>query len=171
MPRVGVLGFLHESNTFLPTPTTYDLFARASLTHGAAMLERWRGGRHELSGMFAGLEEFGLDAVPCMATLAVPGGTITEDTYERLASELLASVHENAPFDGLLVALHGAAVSADYPDADGEFLRRLREVVGPAMPIVVTLDLHAKISQAMARHSTAIITYRSNPHLDQEQRG
>jgi len=60
MNRVGVLGFLHESNTFLPVPTTYEDFERASLTRGDEMLERWKGGRHELSGMFAGLEESGL---------------------------------------------------------------------------------------------------------------
>lgn len=171
MNRVGVLGFLHESNTFLPVPTKYENFASASLTRGAEMMERWRGGRHELSGMLAALEECELAAVPCMATFAVPSGVLTEDAYERLASELLDSVRQNLPVDALLVALHGATVSAPYPDADGEFLRRLRELVGPAMPIVITLDLHANISEAMARHSTALVTYRSNPHLDQEERG
>ena len=110
MHRVGVLGFLHESNTFLPVPTTYEHFARASLTRGAEMLERWRGGRHELSGMFAGLEECGLTAVPCMATFAVPSGALTEDTYEQLASELLDSVRHNLPVNALLVALDRKSV-------------------------------------------------------------
>ena len=171
MNRVGVLGFLHESNTFLPVPTTYEDFARTSMTRGAGMLERWKGGRHELSGMFAGLEEMGLTAVPCMATFAVPSGALTEDAYERVVAELLDSVRQNLPVDALLVALHGATVSVPYPDADGEFLRRLREMVGPEMPVVLTLDLHANISSAMAQHSTALVTYRSNPHLDQEERG
>src|SRR4051812_937 len=171
MNRVGVLGFLHESNTFLPVPTTYEDFERASLTRGDEMLERWKGGRHELSGMFAGLEEMGLTAVPCMATFAVPSGALTESAYERLVAELLDSVGQNLPVDALLVALHGATVSVPYPDADGEFLRRLREMVGPEMPVVLTLDLHANISAAMAQHSTALVTYRSNPHLDQEKRG
>ena len=112
MNRVGVLGFLHESNTFLPVPTTYENFASASLTRGAEMIARWRGGRHELSGMFAALEECGLAAVPCMATLAVPSGVLTEDAYERLSSELLDSVRQNLPVDALLIALHGATVSA-----------------------------------------------------------
>ena len=171
MNRVGVLGFLHESNTFLPVPTTYEHFARVSLTRGPAMLERWRGGRHELSGMFAGAEECGLEAVPLMATLAIPSGALTEEAYERLVFELLDSVRQSLPLDALLVALHGATVSVPFPDADGEFLRRLRELVGPEMPIVITLDLHANISESMARHSTAIIAYRSNPHLDQEEHG
>ena len=106
-----------------------------------------------------------------MATFAVPSGALTEDAYERLVAELLDSVRQNLPIDALLVALHGATVSVPYPDADGEFLRRLREMVGPEMPVVLTLDLHANISAAMAQHSTALVTYRSNPHLDQEERG
>ena len=75
------------------------------------------------------------------------------------------------PIDGLLLALHGATVSVDYPDADGEILRRVRALLGPEMPIVTTLDLHANVSPAMAEHSTALIVYRSNPHLDQRERG
>ncbi len=171
MARAGVLGFLHESNTFLDVPTTYEHFASTSLTRGPAMLERWRGSHHELGGMFAAAEECGLEVVPCMATFAVPSGAITEEAYERLTGELLDSVRSALPLDGLLVALHGATVSTGYPDADGELLRRLRQVVGPDLPVMLTLDLHANVSQAMVRHSTAIVAYRSNPHLDQEQRG
>jgi microcystin degradation protein MlrC len=73
--------------------------------------------------------------------------------------------------DGLLVALHGATVSEQYRDADGEVLARLRELVGPQMPLVVTLDLHANVSERMASLATAIVAYRSNPHLDQRDRG
>src|SRR4051794_5603139 len=135
------------------------------------MLARWSGAHHELGGMLSGLKIAGVEAVPCMATFAVPSGAITAEAFEQIAGELLDSVRAVLPVDGLLVALHGATASVDYPDADGEFLRRLRELVGQDLPIVVTLDLHANVSEAMVRHSTAITAYRSNPHLDQEQRG
>ena len=171
MKRAGILGFLHESNTFLPSPTTYEHFASTSLTRGPALVARWRGAHHELGGFFAGLDEAGVQAVPCLATFAVPSGTIAAAAYERLAQELIDSVRQTLPLDGLLVALHGATASQEHPDADGELLRRLRELVGPEMPIVVTLDLHANISAAMVERSTAIVAYRSNPHLDQEERG
>jgi microcystin degradation protein MlrC len=72
---------------------------------------------------------------------------------------------------GVLIALHGATVSAEYPDADGEMLKRIRQVVGPDLPVIVTLDLHANISADMVRNSNALICYRSNPHLDQYERG
>jgi microcystin degradation protein MlrC len=169
MARVGLLGFLHESNTFLATETTYDNFATTSLTQGAALLSRWRGAHHELGGLIAGCDEAGLTIVPGMATFAVPSGTITAAAYERLAVELVSSIEPG--LDGLLVALHGATASADFPDADGELLRRIRQVTGPELPIIVTLDLHANISEDMARFSTAMVVYRTNPHLDQFERG
>jgi microcystin degradation protein MlrC len=171
MKRVGIISCQHESNTFLPSPTTYELFASTSLSRGPALLDRWRGAHHELGGFLDGLDAARVQAVPCMATFAVPSGTITAEAYERLARELLDAVSQALPLDGLLVALHGATASAEYPDADGEFLGRLRRLVGPAMPVVVTLDLHANISAAMVEHSSAIVAYRSNPHLDQQQRG
>jgi microcystin degradation protein MlrC len=171
MKRVGILGFLHESNTFLNVPTTYELFESTSMTRGTQLIERWQGTHHELGGFLAGTEEAGLSVTPCMATYAVPGGTITASAYERIVSELLQAVAEAHSLDGLLIALHGAAVSADFPDADGEFLRRLRLMVGSDLPIVITLDLHANVSPAMIALSSAIIAYRSNPHVDQKERG
>lgn len=169
--RVALLGFLHESNTFLSTPTRYDNFARASLTRHGDMLKRWKGAHHELGGMIDGCEETGLIVAGGMATFAIPSGTITADAYEQLTNELTTALKEVLPVQGVLIALHGATVSATYPDADGEILKRIREMVGPDLPVIVTLDLHANISADMVRHSNALICYRSNPHLDQHERG
>ena len=171
MKRAGVAGFLHESNTFLGVPTTYEQFAATSLTFGREMFERWRDAHHELGGILRGLAAEGVEVVPLMATFAVPSGTISAEAFEAIAGRLLDAIREALPLDGLLLALHGATVSEVYRDADGEVLRRVRELVGPEMPVVTTLDLHANISEAMIRHATATVAYRSNPHLDQEQRG
>ena len=73
--------------------------------------------------------------------------------------------------DGLLLALHGAMVVKSHPDADGEALRRLRETFGESLPIVVTLDHHANVSQQMVDKSTALVIYKTNPHIDQRHRG
>ncbi len=162
--RVGIAGFLHESNTFLGTPTQYEDFVAASLTRGPALLERWRGTNHELGGMLEGCFEI----VPLLATFAIPSGTISAECFERIAAELLQDLPS---LDGLLIALHGATVSEQYPDADGELLRRIRERVGPAMPIIATLDLHANVSPRMIGLTTATVAYRTNPHLDQRERG
>lgn len=169
--KIALLGFLHESNTFLSTPTGYSDFARTSLTCNAAMLARWRGAHHELGGMIAGCEETGMEIVGGMATFALPSGTITEEAYEQLAKKLMEALQQSLPVDGILIALHGATVSEKHRDADGEILRRVRSMVGMTLPIITTLDLHANISHTMAQHSTAMIAYRTNPHLDQFDRG
>lgn len=170
MKRVGIAGFLHESNTFLPTPTEYQDFVQASLTSGAALVERWTGAHHELGGFLAGARECGFEAVPLLATFAVPSGTVTAAAFERIAAEMLAAIAQSGPLDGLLLALHGATVSEAHPDADGELLRRIRGVVGK-LPVVTTFDLHANVSAQMIEHSTASVFYRTNPHLDQHARG
>ncbi|MBS1798419.1 MAG: M81 family metallopeptidase [Acidobacteria bacterium] len=169
--RVALLGFLHESNTFLSAPTHYENFSRTSLTRHDAMLKRWKGAHHELGGMIDGCEETGLTIAGGMATLAIPSGTITATAYEQLADELTLALKDILPVEGVLIALHGATVSTGYPDADGEILKRVRQIVGLDIPVIATLDLHANISSDMVLYSNALICYRSNPHLDQYERG
>jgi microcystin degradation protein MlrC len=169
--RVGIAGLLHESNTFLPRPTVYEDFASTSLTQGADLVERWQDAQHELGGFLQGSREFGLTPAPALAGFAVPSGALTPEAFEQLAGELIEAIVAAGPVDGMLLALHGATVARNFPDADGELLRRVRAQLGPDTPIVTTLDLHANISPAMAAYSTAIVAYRSNPHLDQRERG
>ncbi|MBK9170177.1 MAG: M81 family metallopeptidase [Bryobacterales bacterium] len=169
--RAGVAGFLHESNTFLPVPTTLDHFRSTSWHEGAALIERWEGGNHELGGLIDGARDEGLEVVPLLATFAVPSGALTAETFDAIAEAMLRTLDAAGPLDGLLVALHGATAADNFPDADGEMLRRLRERVGPDLPIVTTYDLHANVSPAMVTNANASVIYRSNPHLDQRQRG
>jgi microcystin degradation protein MlrC len=171
MKRIGIAGFLHESNTFLRVPTTYDLFEQASLARGGDVLKCWTGKHHELGGFIDGAAEFGFDPVPLMATYATPSGALTSDTFDRIAGELIETLKRAMPLDGLLLALHGATVADNYLDADGEVLRRVRETLGPDVPLINTLDLHANVSKKMIQHATATVAYRSCPHLDQRERG
>jgi microcystin degradation protein MlrC len=160
-----------EGSSTCLSPVVYDQFASTSLTRGPELVERWRGAYHELGGFLAGAEDCGFIAVPLLATFAVPGGTVQTVAFERIIGDLLDAIAQAQPLDGVLLALHGATVVEDYPDADGEMLRRIRTDVGPDLPIVVTLDLHANVSREMVELSTAIVMYQSNPHLDQQERG
>ena len=171
MKRVGVMGFIHESNTFSVTPTTYEHFEQISLTRGKELIERWTGGNHELSGFLEGAESNGLDPVPLVAAFAMPSGAVVRETFEAIAQQTVDALKAAMPVDGLYLALHGATVSEEFPDADGEMARKLREVVGPDVPVVMTLDLHANVSPRMVASTNATTIYRSNPHLDQKARG
>jgi microcystin degradation protein MlrC len=102
---------------------------------------------------------------------AVPSGVVTAEALAKLTEIMLEELSRSGSLDGLLVAPHGAAVCETVPDMDGHWLTRLREAVGPNLPIICTLDLHANVSQRMVDACNAILAYRTNPHLDQRDRG
>lgn len=170
-PRIGIVGLLQESNTFLGEPTRRSHFEADLLLRGEAIRGAMRSAPHEVGGFFEELERAGAEAVPVFLARALPYGTIERDAFEALVDELLADVAAAGPLDGILAAPHGATVAEGHPDADGCWLGRLREQVGPDLPIVASLDPHANLSAAMVAATTAITAYRSNPHLDQRETG
>ncbi len=171
--RIGIISVQHESNTFLSTPTTLNLFRECQLLFGEPMQAACKDSNHEVSGFLAGLAEAGLDAVPVMSAWAMPAGTIAGDCCEALLRMLFDGLQQAGQLDGVLAAPHGAAVGAvrDFADFDGHWLARLRRAVGPDVPVIATIDPHANLSARMVDACDAVIAYRSNPHLDQKQRG
>jgi microcystin degradation protein MlrC len=169
MHRIGILALLHESNTFIESPTTLERFVQDVAVFGQDILEKFRSSHHEIGGFIQGLGD--AQIVPIGAYRATPAGAITHETWETIVEDLLARTAQAMPLDGLLVAAHGAAVAEHARDADGDFLSRLRELVGPEIPIVATLDPHANLSAKMVAACDALTAYRTNPHLDQHARG
>jgi len=171
MLRVGILALLQESNTFLSRKTTWEDFQDEVLAEGDEVRDRFAAAPHEIGGFFEALKNQPVETVPIFAARAYPFGTILADSFERLVNQLLDALRRAGPLDGLLVAPHGATVSERYPDADGEWLTRVRQAVGPNLPIIGTLDPHANLSPQMVAAVNAFTAYRTNPHIDQKQRG
>ena len=169
--RVGIVAFLQESNTFIDGATTLAHFEQDTLIEGEEVRRRLADAHHEVGGFFHGLQEVGTEAVPVFAARALPYGRVRADAFTEIVRRMHVALDRAGKLDGLLVAPHGATVSEDYPDADGHWLNRLRERFGPGFPIIGTLDLHANLSPLMVDSCDALIAYRTNPHLDQRQRG
>ncbi len=112
-----------------------------------------------------------VEPVPLVVTRALPGGIVSSDTFAELVRCIKARVEIAGRLDGILVAPHGAAVAQSFTDADGHWLAELRALVGAGVPIVGTLDAHANLSTRMVQSCNALIAYRTNPHLDQRERG
>ena len=106
-----------------------------------------------MSGYLAAGELEGVEVVPLVYASTGPCGTITADAFQRLADELLGALRRDGPWDGVLLAQHGAAVSESYPDADGELAARVRDLVGPAMPVGMSLDMHGNLTRAHGRRA------------------
>jgi microcystin degradation protein MlrC len=169
--RVGVVALLHESNTFIQAPTTPQDFENDLLVIGLPLVDQLRDMHHELGGMLTGLDEQGMEIVPLVATRAMPFGPISADAWDALTRMIFQQLEIASPLDGLLAALHGAAVSEAILDADGWLLAELRRNLGPDKPLIATLDPHANVSPRMVQSADALIAYRTNPHLDQRERG
>ena len=169
--RVGVIGLMHESNTFAAGPTPLASFARDVLIEGLAVAAHYADSHHELGGFFEQLAAEGLEAVPLFAAWTMPSGAIAAAAATELADRVVAAVRAALPLDGLLVAPHGAAVAEGEPDFDGYWLSRVRIAVGPGVPLIGTLDLHGNLSPRMVAATDALFAYRTNPHLDQRQTG
>ncbi len=170
MPRVGIIALLHESNTFVAGRTTLDDFRRDLLLTGEAIRAALADTHHEVGGFFAGLAVAGIEAVPILAARALPGGPIDAASFAALLEMIDAGLAAAGPLDGVLVAPHGATVSERHPDADGHWLGVVRRSVG-GIPVIGTIDAHANLSPAMVAATDALIAYRTNPHLDQRDRG
>jgi microcystin degradation protein MlrC len=169
--RVGIIGFLHESNTFIAERTTFEHFKQDTLLTGEAVRDGFADMPHEIGGFFGGLEAANVEAVPIFAARAVPFGPIETTAFEKLTGMMLDGLVQAGSLDGILVAPHGATVCESIRDADGHWLSRLRAQVGEQIPIIGTLDAHANLSQLMVDSTNALIAYRTNPHLDQRDRG
>ena len=165
-PRIAVGGISHESDSFNPAKTTLADFSRRAGTPA-----EWARSNDTVSGYVEGAQKFGLDLVPTMVAVAAPKGPVTGQAFETLMAELLAKLKVAGRLDGVLLALHGAMVVESHPHGDAEVVRRVRQAMGKDFPIVVTHDFHANVSPAIVELSTALITYKENPHLDTRQRG
>lgn len=167
MIRVLAAGFKHETNTFSTVPTDLEAYRARALYYDADVAANLMGTRTEMAAFlaFAAAEDWQM-VTPVYAD-ATPGGAVTADAFDHIAAAITDAAKDQGPFDAVLLSLHGAMVAAHTDDGEGELLARLRAVVGPDVPVAVTLDLHANVSDRMAELADVMVAYRTYPHVDQ----
>ena len=174
MPRVAIGGFLHETNTFAPTKATYDDFmheGRATIADAANVMKIMRGINAGQAGFIDVAESKGWEIVPTIACHASPSAHVTEDAFERIVKVMVDRIAQAGPLDGVYLDLHGAMVTEHLDDGEGEILARVRKVIGPDVPLVASLDLHANVTPEMIDHADALVAYRKYPHTDMADTG
>lgn len=169
--RIATLGISHEANTFSTVPGSLEQWERAGILEGGEIVRQYGTAQATISGFLelASVEP-DVEVVPLVFSRITPMGSITAEAFETLVGRMLGALRTQGPWDAVLLAQHGAAVSDDYPDADGEVTRRVRELVGPDVPIGLTLDMHANISQLLVDNADVVTVYQTNPHLDPRPR-
>lgn len=173
--RVAIAGFLHESNSFAPTPATFERFLEGGghlpLSRGAEILARCPGVNIGAAGAVDFGQAAGWELVPLLWTVAIPSAPVERETFETIIGELIARLEAAGPLDGVYLDLHGAMVCEHLDDGEGEILARVRAAVGPDVPVAATLDLHGNVTARMVEMADVLVAYRTYPHVDMAESG
>ncbi len=177
MTRVLIAGYQHETNTFAPSLADWAAFTRGdsfpAFVRGPAMVEQLAGINLPVAGFIEAARRSGWTLEPSAWAGAIPSSYVTRDAFERIAGAICddTAAARSRGLDAIYLDLHGAAVAEHAADSEGELLARLRAIVGPDLPIVVSLDLHANVTQRMLREADALVAYRTYPHVDMAATG
>jgi len=168
--RVLAARFMHETNTFSRVLTDMASFRRRDFHLENEIPAAFRDTRSAFGATFEAADKYGWTLIHPVSASANPSGLVTRGAFEEIAGLVVGAAKKQGPIDGVLLHLHGAMVTDEHEDGEGELLRRLRGAIGRDVPVVVTLDLHANVTQAMADHASALIAFRTYPHIDQYER-
>jgi len=171
MKKIAVAGFQHETNTFAPQPTTFEIFeergAWPELTRGKSLIKRFLGLNLPISGFISACNH---KIEPILWAAAEPGGFVENDAFELITNEIVDGIIGSRP-DAVYLDLHGAMVTRKYDDGEAEILRRIREAAGYDLPIAVSLDLHGNLSKSFFDLADLVTIYRTYPHVDLAETG
>ncbi len=167
--RIFVCGFSQESNAFNPLITQLETFYDFGVTVGDPSGEKICSPTAE--GIIEYLTEIGAEI--CYGTImrAGSGGPVSKESVDFFLESTLKLLRESEPVDGVCVALHGATMSEDIDDVCGYMLETIRSEVGEEKPISACFDLHANITEKIAKNADYICGYQAYPHLDQVETG
>lgn len=166
--RVAIGSIIIECNHLGGTPADIEHFRRSELRFGSEALGQKSG---VVGGMLGVLDDRGAEIAPLLVASACPSGPLTPECYLELKTDMLDRLSRALPVDGVLLPLHGAAAAEDVGDLDGDLLTAVRAMIGPQVPIVVTLDLHADVTEPMVRSANAILGWETYPHRDTFETG
>ena len=167
-PKILIADLKQETATFNPLPTKYEDFR---ILRGTSILEAFRGTATEIAGALAVLETGGdFELVPTVAADAVSGGAIKSADLDRLLDEITASVRTAGPVTAAYLCFHGAMAGEDEGDPEGRLLEDLRAILGD-IPLVVSIDLHAVITDRLITGADVLVPYHTYPHTDHFETG
>jgi microcystin degradation protein MlrC len=175
--NILIAGYQHETNTFAPSLADWAAFTAGhtfpAYIRGAAMQAKFAGVNIPVGGFIDAAAARGWTLIPSLWAGAAPSSYVTTEAFERIAHEICDDVRAamQTGLDAVYLDLHGAAVAQQVDDTEGELIARLRAIVGDAVPIVASLDLHANVTQRMLALADALVSYRTYPHIDMAKTG
>ncbi|ANY17655.1 M81 family metallopeptidase [Bordetella pseudohinzii] len=161
----------HETNTFSPVPTPLERFFRGNpeILSGERAIRAYENTDSGLGGYIEVARREGAEIVVPVAAESWPSSPTDAATYEKLCGLILDEVRKGG-YDAILLDLHGAMVAEGVEDAEGQLLKRLREI-DPSTPVGVTLDMHANIYDDIIANANVVTGFHTYPHVDIRESG
>src|SRR5690625_3512728 len=173
--RIIVAGFEHGTNTLENTRADIQSFQAGGswpgMVAGEALFPALEASNIPASGFIDAARRHGHDIVPTTWCAASPSAHVTQDAYETITHRILQQIRGALPADAVYLDLHGAMVAEHVDDGEGEFISRVRALIGPERPLVVSLDLHANVTLKMLEGADALFSFRTYPHVDMAEPG
>lgn len=110
--------------------------------------------------------ERGFELIEGTAAWADPAGLVNRMTYEGLRDEILNQLRAALPIDAVVLGLHGAMVADGYEDTEGDFLARVRDIVGPDILVCAELDPHSHLTAKRLAAANFFVYFKEFPHTD-----
>lgn len=160
LPRIAIAGLGIESSTFSPAVTQEEAF---HARYGPEVFNAYP--------FMMPISPLRKQAIwlPALVGKSLPGGAVTRAAYESLVNKTLDSLKKYGPYDGLYFDIHGAMSVVGLEDPEGDFLTRIRNVIGYKTLVSTSMDLHGNVSWRLAQNSDLITCYRMAPHEDAMQ--
>jgi microcystin degradation protein MlrC len=156
-PKIAIAGLAIESSTFSPATTEAAAFLARE---GVAVFDYYpflqEGQPQRQAANWA----------PTLRGHALPGGIVTRKAYDYLVGKTLALLEKELPLDGLFLDIHGAMSVEGIDDPEGDFIQKIRDLIGTETLISTSMDLHGNVSKRLAQHTDLITCYRMAPHED-----
>jgi len=152
-PRIGIAGIQIENSVFMPNrqaivgrPLTLPNYLSQDSTMGQAAV--W---------------------LPALMGGGGGRGPVTKESYDAFVENALEIIKQNMPYDAFWFYNHGACNVDGVHDPEGEFMEKVRGVIGNDVLVTTTMDLHGNVSWKVALYSDLITTFRKAPHDDSRE--
>lgn len=152
-PRIGIAGIQIENSVFMPN--------RQAMAERPITLPNYLS-QDSVMGQAA-------TWLPSLMGRGSGRGPVTRESYEAFVNNALEIIKQNMPYDAFWFYNHGACSVDGVDDPEGEFMERVRAVIGNDALVTTTMDLHGNVSWRVALYSDLITTYRKAPHDDSRE--
>ena len=142
--RIVVGGIKHETNTCNPKLTRIEDF---QIRRDRELL------KDEAVKPFI---PRGIEIIPTLLAEAIPSGPVERETYLYLKADILRHIRACKGIEGVCLHLHGAMGVEEIGDGENDFVKSVRELVGP--------------NGSLLLHYAVLYTpYRLPPHIDRTE--